>query len=96
MKKDYQQMMEELFIFYYEQCPKAKIKYAIYDQRKSAGHIVLEEQIEIIHFTNYQGGFAIKFAISRSDDEFFFDNYRDAVKYSRMAKDKFDNYCMHQ
>ena len=78
MTKDYQQMMEELFVVYYKQCPKERIKYAIYDPTKTQGHIVLDNWIEIIHFTNYQGGYAIKFAIQRDNEEYFFNSYLDA------------------
>ena len=94
MTKDYQQMMEELFVVYYEQCPTARIKYAIYDPTKTQGHIVLDNWIEIIHFTNYQGGYAIKFAIQRDNEEYFFDTYADAVKYSSMPLYEFFNYVL--
>lgn len=95
MAKDYRQMMEELFIVYYEQCPNAKIKYATYDDAKSQGHIVLlDDWIEIIHFTNYQGGYAIKFSIVREDDEFFFNTYEEAVKYNTINEDEFNQYVL--
>lgn len=95
MTKGNQQMIEELFIVYYEQCPNAKIKYAIYDDSKSQGHIVLlDDWIEIIHFTNYQGGYAIKFTIVRDDEEYFFDTYLDAIKYLSISDDEFNEYVL--
>ena len=93
MKKDYQQMMEELFVVYYEQCPTSRIKYAIYDPTKTQAHIVLlDDWMEIIHFTNYQGGYAIKFVIVREEIEYFFDTYADAIKYSFMPIEEFNEY----
>ena len=95
MTKDYQQMMEELFVVYYEQCPNARIKYAVYDPTKTQGHIVLlDEWMEIIHFTNYQGAYAIKFTIMREDVCYFFDTYVDAVKYSSMPIEEFNEYVL--
>lgn len=95
MTKDYQQMMEELFVVYYNQCPKARIKYALYDPTKTQGHIVLlDEWMEIIHFTNYQGGYAIKFTIVRDDEEYFFDSYSDAVKHLDMPESDFNEYVL--
>lgn len=88
-------MMAQLFEVYYEQCPTARIKYSIYDPTKTQGHIVLEEDwIEIIHFTNYQGQYAIKFAITRDGEEFFFDNYLDARIHSRMSTEEFNKYAL--
>ena len=88
-------MMAHLFEVYYEQCPESKIAYAIYDPTKTQGHIVLQEEwIEIIHFTNYQGAYAIKFVVVREDVEYFFDNYVDAVKYSSMPIDEFNEYVL--
>ena len=94
MTKDYQQMMEELFVVYYKQCPKERIKYSIYDPTKTQGHIVLDNWIEIIHFTNYQGGYAIKFAIQRDNEEYFFNSYLDAKKYSSMPLYEFNEYVL--
>lgn len=88
-------MMEELFVVYYEQCPTARIKYAVYDPTKTQGHIVLlDEWMEIIHFTNYQGAYAIKFTIIREDECYFFDKYVDAVKYSSMSIEEFNEYVL--
>ena len=88
-------MMEELFAVYYEQCPTAEIKYAIYDPTKTQGHIVLlNEWMEIIHFTNYQGTYAIKFTIIREDECYCFDTYADAVKYSSMPIEEFNEYVL--
>jgi hypothetical protein len=95
IKKDYQQMMEELFVVYYEQCSKAKIKYSIFDSSKNQGHIVLlDEWMEVIHFANYQGKYAIKFAIVRDEQEYFFDSYKDARKHSSMNEKQFNNYIL--
>lgn len=86
--------MEELFATYYNHCPLETISYAIYDETKSQGHIVLDNGVEIIHFTNYQGGYAIKFVFSRGDvgNEFFFDTYLDTVKHFEMPHEEFENY----
>ena len=87
--------MEELFVVFYEQCPRERIKYAIYDPTKTQGHIVLGDKwMEIIHFTNYQGAYAIKFAIVRDEQEYFFDSYLDAVKYSNMTIEEFSKYSL--
>jgi hypothetical protein len=95
MTKDSQQIMEELFVVYYEQCPTARIDYAIYDPTKTQGHIVLlDEWMEIIHFADYQGGYSIKFTIVREDECYFFDKYVDAVKYSSMPIDEFNEYVL--
>jgi hypothetical protein len=95
MKKSNEQMMMELFVVYYEQCSTARIDYAIYDPTKTQGHIVLlDEWMEIIHFADYQGGYAIKFTIIREDVEYFFDTYVDAVKYSSMPIDEFNEYVL--
>ena len=81
-KKDYQQMMEELFVVYYEQCPNEKIKYSIFDFEKNQGHIVLlDEWMEIIHFSNHQYGYSIKFVIVSNEIEMFFDTYNEAIKF---------------
>ena len=75
-------MMEELFVVYYEQCPNEKIKYSIFDSTKNQGHIVLlDEWMEIIHFANYQGRYAIKFAIVLNEIEMYFDTYEEAKRY---------------
>ncbi len=88
-------MMQELFVVFYEQCPRERIKYAIYDPTKTQGHIVLGNYwMEIIHFTNYQGAYAIKFVVVREDIEYFFDSYVDAVKYSKMPIDEFNEYVL--
>jgi DUF971 family protein len=84
--------MEELFNTYYEQCPSERISYAIYDETKSQGHIVLAQHLEIIHFTNYQGQYAIKFAFSRGADEVFFDTYLEAIKHADMNDEEFEIY----
>ena len=94
MTKSNQQMMEELFVVYYEQCPRERIKYAIYDPTKTQGHIVLGNWMEIIHFADYQGGYAIRFTIIREDIEYFFDTYVDAVKYSKMPIEEFNEYVL--
>lgn len=95
MTKDSQQIMEELFVVYYEQCPTARINYAIYDPTKTQGHIVLlDEWMEIIHFADYQGGYAIRFTIIKEGVEYFFETYVDAVKYSSMPIDEFNEYAL--
>lgn len=95
MTKNKEQMMEELFVVYYEQCPTASIQYAIYDPTKTQGHIVLlDEWMEIIHFTDYQGAYAIKFTIVRGGEEYFFDTYIDAVKYSSLSIEEFNEYAL--
>lgn len=87
-------VMVKLFEAHRNQCPESKIRYALYDETKSQGHIVLEEGIEIIHFLNYRGGDAIKFAFARGEqgDEYFFDTYKDAIKYGDMDEDSFEEY----
>ncbi len=94
MKKTEKQMMAELYEVYKKECPNVKINYETYDITKTQAHICLDGWIEIIHFTNYQGGYAIKFAIVRGIDEFFFDTYADAVKYSSMPIDEFNEYVL--
>ncbi len=92
MTKDSQQIMEELFVVYYEQCPTARINYAIYDPTKTQGHIVLlDEWMEIIYFA---GADSVKFTIVREDECYFFDKYVDAVKYSSMPIDEFNEYVL--
>jgi hypothetical protein len=94
MTKSNQQMMEELFVVYYEQCPTARINYAIYDPTKSQGHIILKDWMEIVHFADYQGGYAIKFVVERWGQEYFFDSFSDATKYSRLPIDEFNEYVL--
>lgn len=81
MKKDYETMLRELFDIYYEQCPNSRINYALYDDKKDQAHIVLDEQIEIISFNNYQGKYAIKFAIAIECDVYFFDTYNQVCEF---------------
>jgi hypothetical protein len=95
MTKDSQEIMQDLFVVYYDQCPTARIQYAIYDPTKTQGHIVLlKHWIEIVHFSNYQGGYAIKFLITRNSEEYFFDTYADAIKHHDMPEDDFDEYVL--
>lgn len=94
MKKYPQEMMEELFATYYDHCPLETISYAIYDETKNQGHIVLENHIEIIYFTNYQGGYAIKFGVSRDGEEAFFDTYREAIKHWDMPLEEYKDYLL--
>ena len=65
MKKSPEQMMEELYKFYNEQCPHEKINHGGYSEEKTEGFIILESGTEIVHFSNYQGGYAIKFLFVR-------------------------------
>jgi hypothetical protein len=81
MKKDYETMLRDLFDTYYQQCPNHRILYALYDEKKDQAHIVLDDRIEIIAFNNYQGTYAIKFALSIDCEEHFFNNYKDASTY---------------
>jgi len=68
-------VMTKLFEVYYEQCPKAKIRYALYDDSRSQGHIVLDEGIEICHLKDG----SITFAFARDNQEYLYDTYDAAV-----------------
>lgn len=74
-------VMGKLFDAYHEQCPKAKIRYSVYDYVKKVGIIMLEDNIEIVHF--YDG--SIKFIFSRGEgsDDFFTEEYN---TYDEAAK----------
>ena len=92
MKKSPEQMMEELYKFYNEQCPHEKINHGGYSEEKTEGFIILESGTEIVHFSNYQGGYAIKFLFVRGTDEVFFDTYLDAFKHDDMNEEEFEFY----
>jgi hypothetical protein len=95
MKKTEKQMKAELFAVYQEQCSDVKINYERYDLTTTSAHIGLNKDwIEIVHFTNYQGGYAIKFSGVRGDSEYFFDTYLDAVKYLNIPEADFDEYVL--
>jgi hypothetical protein len=94
MTKSKEQMMSELFVVYWQQCSHKGVKYETYDETKTQGHIVLDDGIEIINFTNYQGEYAIKFAFSRDTEEYFFNTYPEAVRYSSMPIDEFNEYVL--
>jgi hypothetical protein len=82
MRKSEKQMTAELLRVYNEQCPTVKIKYSVYDITVTEARICLENWIEIVHFTNYQGGYAIKFLALRGGEENFFDTYSEAINNS--------------
>lgn len=86
--------MSQLFDVYYFQCPNSKIKYAIYNEKKQQGHIVLEEGIEIIYFDKYQGSESgvIRFAFAREDEEYYFIQYDEAKKHWEMPTEQFNEY----
>ncbi len=85
-------MMEELYKFYFEQCTHEQIRQTGYSEEKTQGFIILESGTEIVHFSNYQGGYAIKFLFVRGNDEVFFDTYSEAVKYADMNEEEFEFY----
>lgn len=86
--------MEQLFDVYYHLCPNSKISYALYNEEKKQGHIVLDESIEIIYFERYQDAEngVIRFAFSREGEEFFFVFYDEAKKYWEMPIEQFNEY----
>lgn len=66
-------VMGRLFDIYYEQCPKARIKYSFYDYLKNLGHLMLDDNIDMVHFSDG----SIKFIFSRGEgsDDFFTEAY---------------------
>lgn len=74
-----QYVMEKLFKTYYEQCPNEKIKYALFDNIKEQGHIVLHNAMEIVFFRKSH---YLKFVFAKGEfgEEFFFDTYQQAIQ----------------
>lgn len=91
-----QNTMELLFKKYYQECPNSKIRYAIFDDTKTQGHIVLSEGIEIIHLKLSQNRDKILFVFSRGDwgEEYFFNTYQEAKKHFDMNADEFEEYSL--
>ena len=94
MTKSKEKMMDELYKFYNDQCPNENIRHSFYDPTKTQGHIILENHIEIIHFTDYKGQYFIKFVFTSDGEEYFFNNYLDAIKYSNMPIEEFNEYVL--
>ena len=94
MTKSKEKMMDQLYKVYNDQCPNEKIREWLYDPAKTQGHIILENNIEIIHFTDYQGQYFIKFVFTSDGEEYFFDNYLDAIKYFNMPIEEFNEYVL--
>ena len=92
MRNTSQFVMTKLFEVYHNQCSDSEIRYALYDDSKSQGHIVLKDSIEIIHFPDYQGGESIKFAFARGDEEYFFDTYSESKRHFDMDEESFEMY----
>jgi len=89
MVKSKEKMMDQLYKVYNDQCPNEKIREWLYDPVKAQAHIILENDIEIIHFTNDQKQYFIKFFFSRNDTEYFLNDYTNAIKYSNMPIEQF-------
>jgi hypothetical protein len=92
--KNKKQMMDELYTFKNEQCPNENIRHSIYERNRDRAYIILENHIEIIHFTDYQGQYFIKFVFTSDGEEYFFDNYLDAIKYFNMPIEEFNEYVL--
>tara|TARA_R110000868_G_C10600830_1_gene740485 strand:+ start:105 stop:401 length:297 start_codon:yes stop_codon:yes gene_type:complete len=92
MTKSKEKMMDQLYKVYNDQCPNEKIRQSLYDPVKTQGHIILENSIEIIHFTDYKGQYFIKFVFTSDCEEYFFDNYLDAIKHFNMPTEEFNEY----